>query len=170
MGCSTAEEESAMRHGVVHVVAVIGCAAILLPIAAAPAPFERSVRSPKAAARKDRKKLQGTWYTVLITYRGGTADREDKGDTITYEGDRYVQRYNGRVSQAGTFRIVDATASPRQIEYRCTEGDLKGKLFRSIYTLEGNEHQICSDDANDNRPREFSGKVGFLRVTKRLKD
>jgi uncharacterized protein (TIGR03067 family) len=70
----------------------------------------------------------------------------------------------------GHHAIVDATASPRQIEYRCTEGGLKGKLFRSIYALDGDEHRICSDNANDNRPKEFTGKAGFLRVTKRLKD
>jgi uncharacterized protein (TIGR03067 family) len=160
-----------MRHGFVYVAAVVGCAAILLPIPAAPAPFPRSVLPPKvAAARKDREKLQGAWYTVSIAYQGVMAARGDKGDTITYKGDRYVQRSNGQLWQAGTFAIVDATASPKQIEYRCTEGELKGKLFRSIYTLDGDRHQICSDNANDNRPKEFSGKVGFLRVTKRLKD
>jgi uncharacterized protein (TIGR03067 family) len=153
-----------MRHGVGYVAAVVGCAAILVPMPAAPAPLPKG-----AAAKKDREKLQGTWYTVSIAYPG-TASGEDKGDTITYQGDKYVQRYNGRVSQAGTFTIVDARARPKQIEYRCTEGDLKGKLFRSIYTLDGDEHQICSDNADDNRPKEFSGKVGFLRVTKRQKD
>ena len=140
-----------------------------LPIPAAPAPFNRS--GPKtASAKKDWKKLQGTWYTVSIAYPGDSAVRSDKRDTITYEGDKYVQSHNGQVFQAGTFAIVDATASPKQIEYRCTEGALKGRRFRSIYTLDGDDHQICSDNANDNRPKQFSGKVGFLRVTKRLKD
>jgi uncharacterized protein (TIGR03067 family) len=165
-----AEEESAMRHGIAYVAAVVGCAALLLPLTAAPAPLARSVRSPKvAAARKNRNKLQGTWYTVSIACRAW-ATGPDKGDTITYEGDRYVQRLNGRVYQAGTFTIVDATASPKQIEYHCTEGALKGAHFRSIYTLDGDEHQLCSDDANDNRPKELSGKAGFLRVTKRQPD
>src|SRR5262249_37900589 len=116
------------------------------------------------------KKLQGSWYTVSIAYPGDSAVRSDKGDTIIYVDNRYVQSQNGRVFQAGTFAIVDATTSPKQIEYRCTEGALKGKRFRSIYTLDGDEHQICSDNANDNRPKRFSGKAGFLRVTKRLKD
>src|SRR5262245_28215814 len=158
-----------MRRGVVYVVAFVVCSATLLPIGAAPAPLERPVRFPKDAAWKDRKKLQGTWYTVSIAYPGGAA-AEDKGDTISYEGNRYVQRLNGQVYQAGTFAIVDATASPKQIEYTCTEGGVKGLRFRSIYALDGDDHQICSDNGNDNRPREFSGKAGFLRVTKRQKD
>ena len=126
-----------MRHGVVCVAAVVGCAAILLPIAAAPAPLPRPARPPKdSAVKRDQAKLQGTWYTASIAYPGGHGG-EDRRDTITYQGDRYTQRQNGQVYQAGTFAIVDATASPRQIDYRCTEGDLKGKRFRSIYTLDG---------------------------------
>ena len=69
--------------------------------------------------------LQGTWYTVSIAY-SGRSYWVDKGDTFSYEGDRYVQRQNGQVYQAGTFAIVDATASPKQIEYVCTEGAWKG--------------------------------------------
>jgi uncharacterized protein (TIGR03067 family) len=154
-----------MRSVVVYVAAVVGCAAILLPIPAAPAPFKRSVPSPKDAAKKDRKNLQGTWYRVSTAYGLGAASGEDKGDTITYEGDRYVQRLNGRAWQAGTFAIVDATAKPKQIEYTCTEGDLRGLHFRSIYTLDGDDHQICSDNGNNNRPKELSRFAGFLRVT-----
>jgi uncharacterized protein (TIGR03067 family) len=156
-----------MRYGVVYL-AAFGWATILVPIPAAPAPFNRS--RPKDATKKDWKKLQGTWYTVSIAYPGDSATRSDKGDTITYQGNKYFQSENGQVFQAGTFAIVDATTSPKQIEYRCTEGGLKGKHFRSIYTLDGDDHQICSDNANDNPPKQFSGKVGFLRVTKRLKD
>jgi uncharacterized protein (TIGR03067 family) len=159
-----------MRRGVVSVV-LFGCAAILLPISAAPAPFARTVPYPKAAAaRKDRQKLQGTWYTVSISYSGLTAARQDRTDTITYDGDRYVHRENGRVWQAGTFAIVDATASPKRIEYVCTEGDHKGLHFQSIYTLGDEDHQICSDNADGKRPKQFSGNGSFLRVTKRQRD
>jgi uncharacterized protein (TIGR03067 family) len=122
-------------------------------------------RIRSAAARKDLAKLQGTWYTVAIKYKG-TATGEDRSDTITYEGTEYVQWRNGRQWAAGTVAIVDATASPKQIEYTVTEGESKGLRSRSIYTLDGDDHQICSGDAN-NRPTEFSGKAGFLRVTKR---
>ena len=94
--------------------------------------------SRKEAARKDRQKLQGTWYRVLIAHRGA-AFGSDKGDTITYEGDRYVQWENGQVAQVGTFAIVDATARPKRIEYTCTAGSCKGLRFRSIYTLDGDE-------------------------------
>jgi hypothetical protein len=54
-----------MRHGF-YVAAIVGCVAVLPPMPAGPAPFERPARSsPKAAAaRKDWRQLQGAWYTV----------------------------------------------------------------------------------------------------------
>jgi uncharacterized protein (TIGR03067 family) len=158
-----------MRRGIVSVAVVIGCAAILPPVAAAPAPFQRSDRSARVAAREDRKKLQGTWYTAAISYSGGSTAMEDPDDTITYDGDSYVQRINGRVWQAGTFVIVDARASPRQIEYHCTQGVHAGIHFRSIYSIDGDRHRLCSDDGNDRRPKAFAGTSGFLRVTKRVR-
>jgi uncharacterized protein (TIGR03067 family) len=122
-----------------------------------------------AAAKKDLEKLQGTWYTASVNHRGAVAG-EDRADTITYEGTEYVQRRNGREWAAGTLAIVDATVSPKQIDYTVTHGENKGVTFRSIYTLDGDDHQICSDQGNNGRPTEFSGKSGFLRVTKRDKN
>src|SRR5262249_53611348 len=159
-----AGEGPAMRREVVSVSVVVGCAAILPPVAAAPAPFQRADRLAKSATRQDRTKLQGTWYTVGISYSGGSNATEDPDDTITYDGDSYVQRINGQVYQAGTFVIVDARASPRQIEYYCTQGSLSGYHFRSIYTIDGDEHRVCSDNGNDRRPKALAGTAGFLRV------
>jgi uncharacterized protein (TIGR03067 family) len=130
--------------------------------------FRRPLLPRDAAAKKDVENLQGTWYTVSIS-SGDTTTGEDKTDTITYEGDKYVQKRGGQVWQAGTFKIVDATSNPKQIDYFTTEGEYKGTHWRSIYTLNGTDHQICTDDGKDNRPKEFSGKGGFHRVTKREK-
>ena len=62
------------------------------------------------------------------------------------------------------------TVNPKKIEYTVTSGENKGLLFRSIYTLDAGNHKICSDAGNNNRPKEFSGNAGFLRVTKRDKN
>jgi uncharacterized protein (TIGR03067 family) len=132
--------------------------------------FRRGVVSSQdAAARKDRQKLQGTWYTVATSH-GDTRTGEDRTETITYAGDRFVQKRGGQLWQAGLFKIVDATSKPRQIDYYCTQGEFQGTHWRAIYTLDGREHQICADDGDDDRPGEFSGKVGFHRVTKRQQE
>ena len=122
-----------------------------------------------AAAKKDLAKLQGTWYTVSINHRG-TAGGEDRTDTITYEGTEYVQRRDGEEWAAGTVTIMYATASPKRIDYTATYGPQKGLHVRSVYALDGDEHRICSDEGNNNRPRELSGKAGFLRLTKRARN
>ncbi|HKB04740.1 MAG TPA: TIGR03067 domain-containing protein, partial [Gemmataceae bacterium] len=121
-----------------------------------------------AAAKADLEKLQGTWYTTAIQVGGG-ASGEDRFDTITYEGTKYVQRRKGYVWAEGTIEIVDATVQPKRIDYFGTEGGGKGLHVCSIYTLNGEEHAICSGADPAGRPGEFSGKVGFLRVTRREK-
>jgi uncharacterized protein (TIGR03067 family) len=121
-----------------------------------------------AAAARELKKLHGTWYTISTSYRG-TVTGEDRTDTITYTGNRYFQKRNGQVWAAGTFAIVDATANPKQIEFTVLVGQYKGYHFRSIFACDGDDHQICSDDGNNHRPKEFSGQAGFLRITRRLR-
>ncbi|HKB05420.1 MAG TPA: TIGR03067 domain-containing protein [Gemmataceae bacterium] len=126
------------------------------------------VRVRIAAGKKDLEKLQGTWYTTAIQSGGGSTG-EDRFDTITYEGTKYVQRRNGYVWAEGTIEIVDATAQPKRIDYFGAEGAGKGLHVCAIYTLKGEEHAVCSGVGPTGRPGEFSGKAGFLRVTRREK-
>ena len=122
----------------------------------------------KEVPKKDVDLLQGTWYTVSVAHKFVNSG-EDKTETITYEGNKYIQKRDGVVWAAGTFKIIDDKANPKQIDYTCTEGEFKGTHYRSIYTVTADDHEICSDDGDDNRPKVFSGKVGFWRVTKRVK-
>jgi uncharacterized protein (TIGR03067 family) len=151
-----------MRRPFTSVVTVIAWAVAAALAMAAPA-----LKGPdKAAAARDAERLQGTWYTCSLGY-GTVVTGEDRADTITYEGNRYISKVGGQAFQAGTFHIIDATAEPKQIEYFCTEGASKGIRFRSIYTVDDDGHRICSDNGDNRRPKEFSGKAGFLRVTRR---
>src|SRR5262249_8658125 len=63
-----------------------------------PVAFKPPVLSPKDAAQKDLENLQGTWYRVY-TAHGHSVIGEDRTDTITYEGNRYVMKSNGVVWQ-----------------------------------------------------------------------
>jgi len=121
-----------------------------------------------AAAKKDLEKLQGTWYTVAVQY-GGTTTGEDRFDTITYDGTKYIQRRLGYVFSEGTIEIVDATAQPKRIDYFASAGTGAGGHVCSIYTLNGEEHLICSGTGPAGRPKEFKGAAGFLRVMRREK-
>jgi uncharacterized protein (TIGR03067 family) len=125
-------------------------------------------RARAAAAKADLEKLQGTWYTTSVGSAGTTAG-EDKTDTITYEGTKYVQRRSGYVFSEGTIEIVDATARPKRIDYFPTGGTAKGGHVCSIYMLSGEEHVICSGTGPAGRPGEFAGQAGLLRVMRREK-
>jgi uncharacterized protein (TIGR03067 family) len=116
------------------------------------------------AARTDLEKLRGTWYTVSVNYQGVTTGL-DKRDTITYDGTKYKQSRAGRVFDEGTIEIIDAAARPKQIDYTVTDGQNKGLHARSVYTVDGDEHKICS--VQGDRPTEFSGAAGFYRVMRR---
>ncbi|HVK08669.1 MAG TPA: TIGR03067 domain-containing protein [Gemmataceae bacterium] len=129
---------------------------------------ERSRRARQVihsvTARADLEKLRGTWYTVS-TSNGGATTGVDKRDTITYDGTRYKQSRGGRVFDEGTIEIIDAAARPKQIDYTVTDGLNKGLQARSIYTLDGDDHKICS--VQGDRPAEFAGAAGFYRVMRR---
>ena len=126
------------------------------------------VKARVAAGKADLEKLQGTWYAVSVQYQAASIG-EDRTDTITYEGNRYVQRQGGYVFAEGTFEIVDATARPKRIDYVLTAGASKGIHVRGIYTLDGVEHAICTIQVPAGPPAEFSGKAGFYRLTRRQK-
>src|SRR5262245_23893708 len=141
-------------------IATFGLAITLVSSSAAP-----GLKEP-VANKRDREALQGTWYTVS-TAHGSTESGEDRTDTITYQGDTFFQERGPLIWAVGTFRIVDANANPKQIEYTYTAGTAKGTHCKSIYTLDGDNHQICTTTGSAERPNEFSSKAGFLRVTKR---
>jgi uncharacterized protein (TIGR03067 family) len=141
------------------------------PAGPAPAPPEvvpgPAAPGPEDAAKKDVERLQGTWYRVAFA-RKNARFGEDPDDTITYNGNEFTMKAYG-VTLAGTFEIVDATGEPKQMDLICTEGRHKGKRLRAIYRIEGDRLETCTDDGNDNRPKEFSGDAGFYRDMKRKK-
>jgi uncharacterized protein (TIGR03067 family) len=127
-----------------------------------------AVPSGKDPAKKDVEQMQGTWDRAAIVHRGehflGNAD-----DTVTYSGNQFTMKEYGAVTLAGTFEIVDAAASPKQMDLICTEGRHKGKRLRAIYRLDGDRLETCTDDGTDSRPKDFSGDTGFYRDMRRVK-
>ena len=119
-----------------------------------------------AAAKADIEKLRGTWYIVSFSNQGVTTG-EDKTCTITYDGTKYTQRRGDQLLAEGVIEIVDVTARPKRIDYTVTGGLYKGLYVQSIYTVDGDDHQICS--VAGTRPTEFSGKAGSYYVTKRVR-
>lgn len=155
-----------MHRPFVCFVALIAGLSLMLQAGAVPALKERE---QGAAVKKATEEIQGSWYTASVA-DGGANLGEDKDDVITYEGNKFFQKRNGQVHQAGTFEIVDALSDPKKIDYLITEGPQKDMRFRAIFRLNGESLIGCCDHGENNRPTEFSGQAGYYRVGKRVKD
>src|SRR5262245_3298854 len=71
-------------------------------------------------------KLDGAW-TAVSAERNGQPAADFVGHALTFARDTFVIRSaNGHVLYRGTYR-VDDTRSPAHIDFRHTEGELKGK-------------------------------------------
>jgi serine/threonine-protein kinase len=114
----------------------------------------------------DATRLQGTWSRVAIEV-GNKRFVENPADTLTYSGDRFTIREQGKTTLAGTFAIVDEAGEPKRMDLICTEGRHQGKRLRAIYRIQGNRLELCTDDGTDARPKWFSGADGFYRILKR---
>jgi uncharacterized protein (TIGR03067 family) len=145
---------------------VIGFAVCVLSASAVPALKERE---EAAALKKANEDIRGSWYTVSITDKTSNTG-EDRGDVITYEGNKFFQKRNGQVWRTGTFEIVDAKSKPMKIDYHISEGNQPGLHYRAIFSVSADSLIGCCDHGENSRPTEFSGEAGFYRVAKRVKD
>jgi serine/threonine-protein kinase len=114
----------------------------------------------------DATRLEGTWSRVAIEV-GNKRFGANPEDTLTFSGDRFTIREQGKTALAGTFVIVDEAGEPKRMDLICTEGRHQGKQLRAIYRLQGARLELCTDDGTDARPKRFSGADGFYRILKR---
>jgi uncharacterized protein (TIGR03067 family) len=119
-------------------------------------------------AEEASKLLQGAW-TATQAQRDGKAAEDVVGHRLSFTGNRFqIQSKDGKPLYAGTIR-VDPRAKPAAIDFDHTEGDLKGKAWKGIYTLDGNTLKICDNAPNlaKARPTTFEAKrgSGYVLVT-----
>ena len=57
---------------------------------------------------------------------------------------------------------MDPSAKPAAIDFEHAEGDLKGKVWKGIYGLDGDTLTICDNAANpdERRPAAFEARSG----------
>ena len=122
--------------------------------------------SPVQDAKKDADQLQGTWVAQSLE-RGGQADPNAKGDTLTIQGDKFtIKMKDGEVK--GTLK-VEADKTPRQIEFMITEGPQQGTAL-GIYAVEGDELKLClAQPGVKERPKALGSKQGESHLFVTLK-
>lgn len=117
-----------------------------------------------AAGADDVKGLQGVWIAVSAE-RSGAAAGDLKGHRLTFSGDRFTIRFNGKLLYQGTFR-ADASKKPATIDFTHTRGQAIGKKWLGIYLLEGDALKICdnADDLAKGRPAALATAPGSGQV------
>jgi uncharacterized protein (TIGR03067 family) len=115
----------------------------------------------------DVRRIQGLWRQVAFEKDGVRDHPDERGwePRTVFSGDAFVVTLtDGSVPIKGTFRL-DPTQTPAVVEFTDTFGEDAGKMFRGIYSLEGNRLAFCVADAGEATPTEFqTGPGQVLRV------
>jgi uncharacterized protein (TIGR03067 family) len=116
-------------------------------------------------ARKELKKLQGTWMLVSGARDGKKfTDEEIKQSRLIIKGNRFsIPKSDVGTGQEGTFTI-DPGKTPKQMDATTGSGPDKGKTWLGIYELEGETYKVCFAPPGKDRPKEFSSKPGSGRL------
>ena len=116
----------------------------------------------KGAGEDVLKEIQGTWKFVSQEMDGKPRPKEElEKQTITFEGDKWTVRRDGKVVQAGTHKF-DPAKKPPQVDAAVTEGEDKGSTMLGIYELKGDTLKVCFDPKGKERPADFTSKAGRM--------
>jgi uncharacterized protein (TIGR03067 family) len=108
------------------------------------------------------KKIQGTWKFVSQEMDGKPVPKEELAtQTITFAGDKWTVRRDGKVIQAGTHHF-DPAKKPGQVDAAVTEGEDKDSTMLGIFEMKGDSFHVCFDSKGKNRPTDFTSKAGRM--------
>jgi len=130
-----------------------------------------SAMAQDEAAKAEIAKWQGTWRMISMENDGKISPPEKlKGIKLTVQDSTYHFQ-NDDFSERGKYQF-DPSMEPKTLDIVVDEGKDRGKIYRVIYKVAGDELTICLRSDNKQRPIEFSGKAGsgqVLEVWKREK-
>jgi len=125
-----------------------------------------------AGVEKELKKFQGTWTFVSLEEGGKVAPPAAlKGNTVTFEGDKYTIKNGDAVVQVATLKL-DPSKSPKTFDVTATVGPQEVVISLGIYEISRDTLKQCYVEAGKKRPTEFKTAVGSqttLVVLKRMK-
>jgi uncharacterized protein (TIGR03067 family) len=118
------------------------------------------------AARAEEKKtdaarILGTWLIVSGEDSGKAVPPEKiKNSAVVIEKDTlHVRDGNNKKVWEVRYRL-DPGKDPRAIDMTLEEGELKGKLSKGIYDLQGDTLKLCYALPGEDRPVAFTTKPG----------
>ncbi len=125
-----------------------------------------------AEARKDAKKMQGSWKPVTAEIAGNPfPDSILKTMKLVLTDGKYTVTV-GEGTDEGTVKLHPGQ-KPRAMDITGTKGPNQGKKIPAIYELTDSTLRICYDLSGKARPKEFKTTTGtrlFLVEYKRQKE
>jgi uncharacterized protein (TIGR03067 family) len=120
---------------------------------------------PKKDQTTTKNPLEGTWKGVSGEFNGmAMADDEVKGMEFNVKGDQYTLKVKGEERETGTIK-VDATKTPKTIDFKIASGDDKGKNQVGIFEVEKDTLKLCvAIPGQNDRPKEMSAKAGTMQI------
>jgi len=112
-------------------------------------------------AGDEQKRLEGTWVGVAQEENG--KDTPSRTKIVLAEGRSVATNSAGVEVFRCTWRIIDPTAAPRQLDLVAPDG----QVFQAIYELDGAKLRYCGSYIQ--RPDAFSTKPGDGRYMATLK-
>ena len=148
---------------------ILGLIAVSLPACSNDVDPGTAVNQPAAADMQDE--LEGTWELIYFERDGKAVKIKPGGTHSVFTGDKFVVKRGEEVVSAGT-STFEPTAKPMTAVSTYTEGRDKGKTFKSICQLEGDEIKFCrAGSPDDDFPIEFKTTPGsgtFISVYRRV--
>jgi uncharacterized protein (TIGR03067 family) len=120
-----------------------------------------------AADAKDEA-LEGKWKIVSVERDGKAVDMWTDGVRTMKDG-KYELKPKTGDAVTGGYKVVDAKAKLKTIDFTPDGGQFKGKTLLGIYAIDGDTLKICFAEPGKDRPTEFTSKGSVLAVHKREK-
>lgn len=123
---------------------------------------------PDELLKKEIALWQGDWQAVSFETDGKQLPPEPlKHISLRVTGTDYIfQNAGAKFSERGSYRFYP-DQNPKQLDILVGEGADKGKIYRTIYMVDGDLLTICLRSDNKERPTEFTGKAGSGCVLER---
>jgi uncharacterized protein (TIGR03067 family) len=105
--------------------------------------------------KSEQKALAGTWQPEKAELAGSVwAETLLKTIVLKLEGENYQVSVAGKLDKGQC--SYDASAAPKRLTIRGTEGPNAGKTFLCIYEHDGDALRVCYDLSGKQFPTEFA--------------
>ncbi len=120
------------------------------------------------AAKKDLKRLQGTWTMQALEVNGlNVAANSIQEAVLTIKDDRYELKLKDKV--INTFTIaLDTSKDPKELDMLLLEGANKNQVHKAIYKIDNDLFVFCRGlNPDQARPNQFATwpDTGYFVVT-----